>query len=339
MSAKMSVQQKTSSTHSQNDCGNLADSLFNSFKSLDSVYRHFTTNRICLEWLVKVRWGKVVICPHCGGIVVYRSKKNVSFHCDECNSNFTPLYGTIFQSTKLPLRKWFAAIWLTINNKKGVSSMMLSRELGITQKSAWYLLHKLRQLLPQDETKLEGEVQIDCGYIGGLLRWCNQRPKSARDYLRNKVALVGLASPDKYVVKVIDEGNWNNISPILNTYLSTDNVVYTDLGKEFMKIHKQLHIEHYTVCHEDKEWKNPETGASTSKVEQVWANIRRHQRGIYHKLPKKRAQFYVDEFVYRYNTLKLNQQQRAKDFFSKIFVRVSYRDIDRLTNNITNGLH
>ena len=339
MSAKMSVQQKTSSTHGQNDCGNLADSLFNSFKSLDSVYRHFTTNRICLEWLVKVRWGKVVICPHCGGIVVYRSKKNVSFHCDECNSNFTPLYGTIFQSTKLPLRKWFAAIWLTINNKKGVSSMMLSRELGITQKSAWYLLHKLRQLLPQDETKLEGEVQIDCGYIGGLLRWCNQRPKSARDYLRNKVALVGLASPDKYVVKVIDEGNWNNISPILNTYLSTDNVVYTDLGKEFMKIQKQLHIEHYTVCHEDKEWKNPETGASTSKVEQVWAGIRRHQRGIYHKLPKKRAQFYVDEFVYRYNTLKLNQQQRAKDFFSKIFVRVSYRDIDRLTYSNCYDLH
>ena len=339
MSAKMSVQQKTSSTHGQNDCGNLADSLFNSFKSLDSVYRHFTTNRICLEWLVKVRWGKVVICPHCGGIVVYKSRTKVSYHCDECNNNFTPLYGTIFQSTKLPLRKWFAAIWLTINNKKGVSSMMLSRELGITQKSAWYLLHKLRQLLPQDETKLEGEVQIDCGYIGGLLRWCNQRPKSARDYLRNKVALVGLASPDKYVVKVIDEGNWNNISPILNTYLDQSNVVYTDLGKEFMKIHKQLHIEHYTVCHEDKEWKNPETGASTSKVEQVWANIRRHQRGIYHKLPKKRAQFYVDEFVYRYNTLKLNQQQRAKDFFSKISRTVTYEEIDLLTSIKTNDLH
>lgn len=203
--------------------------LFGSFKSLDAVYRRFTTEKICREWLAKVRWGDVVVCPHCGSIIVYKSKG--IYHCDECNSNFTPLYGTIFQSTKLPLRKWFAAIWLTINNKKGVSSSMLARELGITQKTAWYLLNKIRSLVPQEEKKVEGAVQVDCGYIAGLLRWVNgyHNPRNyLRNYLRNKVALLGIASKDRYIVKTIDEGNWNNIQPLLSRYLDTSNIVYTD---------------------------------------------------------------------------------------------------------------
>ena len=306
---------------------------FNSFKSLDNLYRKFTTERICREWLSKVRWGEVVVCPHCGSIIVYRSKSKVSYHCDECNNCFTPLYGTIFQSTKLPLRKWFVAIWLVINNKKGVSSAMLSRELGITQKSAWYMLMKIRQLLPQEETKLEGAVQIDCGYVGGLLRWTNQF-HTPRNYLRNKVALLGLATKDRYVVKVVDEGNWNSINPILHKYINKDNIIYSDLGNEFKKIQKEFGCTHYTVCHEDKRWKDPITGATTSKVEATWSHIKRHHKGIYHKLPKRRSQLYVDEFVYRYNTLKLNQIERAADFFSKISVQVSYKQIDAWNSNV-----
>ena len=208
--------------------------------------------------------------------------------------------------------------------------MMLSRELDITQKTAWYMLHKIRQLLPQDDTKLEGDIQVDCGYVGGLLRWSNQKPKSARDYLRNKVALIGLASKDRYVVKVIDEGNWDNIQPILRTYTDKSNTIFTDQGKEFLRISRILGNRHYTVCHEIKEWKNATTGASTSKVEAVWAGIRRHHKGVYHHLPKRRSQFYVDEFVYRYNTLNMSAAERAKDFFSRINQRITYYDIDNL---------
>lgn len=312
---------------------------FNSFKSLDAVYRRFTTEKICREWLAKVRWGDVVICPHCGSIIVYKSKG--IYHCDECNSNFTVLYGTIFQSTKLPLRKWFAAIWLTINNKKGVSSAMLSRELGITQKTAWYLLNKIRSLVPQEEKKVEGAVQVDCGYIGGLLRWVNGYRRNEisskfhshnpRNYLRNKVALLGIANKDRYIVKTIEEGNWDNIQPILSQYLDTSNIVYTDQGREFIRIRSRLGIQHATVCHESHQWKDHVTGASTSKVEQVWAGLRREVRGIFHKMPKKRAQLYVDVFVYRYNTLGLSRTERAADFFSKIYKPVTYKDIDNLT--------
>ena len=301
---------------------------FNSFKSLDAVYRRFTTEKICREWLAKVRWGDVVICPHCGSIIVYKSKG--IYHCDECNSNFTVLYGTIFQSTKLPLRKWFAAIWLTINNKKGVSSSMLARELGITQKTAWYLLNKIRSLVPQEEDKIEGAVQVDCGYIGGLLRWVNGY-HNPRNYLRNKVALLGIANKDRYIVKTIEEGNWDNIQPILSQYLDTSNIVYTDQGREFLRIRSRLGIQHATVCHESHQWKDHVTGASTSKVEQVWAGLRREVRGIFHKMPKKRAQLYVDVFVYRYNTLGLSRTERAADFFSKIYKPVTYKDIDNLT--------
>lgn len=301
---------------------------FKSFRSLDALYRYFTTEKICREWLSRVRWKGSVICPHCGSPIIYKS--GTIYHCDECNRNFTVLYGTIFQSTKLPLRKWFAAIWLLINNKKGVSSMMLSRELGITQKTAWYLLHKLRQLLPQDDSKLEGEVQVDCGYVGGLLRWCNQRPKSNRDYLRNKVALIGLANNDRRVIKVIDEGNWTNIRPILDQYIDSSNTIFTDQGKEFLPVRRTIGCQHYSVCHEIRQWRDPITGASTSKVESTWSHLKRNTKGIYHKLPKRRSQFYVDEFVYRYNTLNLSPVERAEDFFARINVRISYKHIDNL---------
>lgn len=298
---------------------------FESFKSLDSVLRHFTTQKICKEWLAKVRWRGEVRCPICGGIITYKCSKGF-WHCEECNRNFTATVGTIFESTKLPLRKWFAAIWLTINNKKGVSSSMLSRELGVTQCTAWHMLQKLRLLVPQPDEPLEGGVQVDCGYVGGNLRWVNGK-KPAGEYLRNKVALLGMVNGCGYRIRVVDEGNWKNIRPVLEKYVHPDAVVYTDMGNEFKKIDRELSLEHYTVNHEIKQWKDHLTGASTSAAESCWAHIRRHHKGIYHVFTKKYSQRYVDEFVYRYNTLGYNYKERACDFFSSIFLTITWREL------------
>lgn len=310
---------------------------FRHFKSLDSLYRYFTTERVSREWLTRVLYPNGVICPYCGEIIVY-SCSNGTHHCDNCNRTFSIKVGTIFQGSKLPLRKWFAAIWLTINNKKGISACMLSREINVSYTTAWHMLHKLRRLVPQPEAKLRGEIQVDCGYIGGLLRWTGGY-HDPHNYLRNKVALLGLASKDEYRIQTIEASNWRNISRIIDSYCSPDNciedsqdehrncVIYTDFGKEFNAINRELHIPHYTTCHETHHWKDPQTGATTSKIESAWSHIRRHQRGIYHVLPQKRAQRYIDEFVYRYNTLKMSRIERAQDFFSRIFVTITWREI------------
>lgn len=295
------------------------------WQTLIDLLTYFRTEERCREFLLKILYPDGLRCPKCGGLVIYRCGR--VYHCDECNSTFSIKVGTIFQSTKLPLRKWFAAIWLTINNKKGISAAMLQRELGISYVTAWHMLQKLRITLPQSEEKLEGAVQIDNAYIGGQLRWRAVKPEgySRGDYLCNKISVVGL-SADRMVIKQIDEGNWASVRPVLRKYLTHQNIVYTDQGKEFMKIGRAFGNLHYVCNHDIKEFK-AESGATTNRVEGCWSHIKRHQRGIYHKLTHKYAQRYIDEFVWRWNTIGISPQDRVRKYFEGVRVVVTWSEL------------
>lgn len=297
------------------------------WQSLDSLLSYFRTNQRCEEFLFHILYPDGIRCPKCGGIVIYKCGR--LFHCDECNTTFSVKVGTIFQSTKLPLRKWFAAIWLTLNNKKAISAAMLSRELGITYTTAWHLLHKLRRTMPQSSDPLSSRspIQVDAAYVGGQLRWVAHKPEGYRfgDYLKNKVSVLGL-SGDRLVMRAIDEGNWKSICPVLSQYLTTDSIVYSDQGNEFARIGKQLGLLHYVCNHDAKEFTS-DTGATTNRIEGAWSHLKRHQRGIYHLLPKKYAQYYIDEFVYRWNTRNDSSPERVKNYFPNVRVVITWKEL------------
>ena len=293
---------------------------FSQFDSLDRLYRYFQSEKVCRNFLARHRWKGGIRCPICGGEVVYECGDG-HYHCEDCNRNFTVTTRTIFASTKLPLRKWYAAIWLTINNKKGVSALMLSRELGITPASAWHMLQKIRMLLPQEDTPMEGDIQVDAGYVGGSLRWING-PKAPGAYLRNKISLLGFYN-GSYRIRVVEEGNWKSIGPVIHSSVVQDAVLFTDMGNEFKKVDQ----DHFTVDHSTKQWKDHLTGATTSAVESCWSHIKRHHHGIYHKLTHRYAQRYVDEFVYRYNTLHLSNSERTREFFDRIYITITWKEI------------
>lgn len=325
------------------------------WQSLDGLLRYFSTETRCRDFLIGILYPNGIRCPKCGGEIVYKCGKlyrrpkghsGPCYHCEDCNHNFSVTVNTIFHSTKLPLRKWYAAIWLMINNKKGCGSCMLSRELGITQATAWHMLHKIRRALPQDESPMSGTVQVDAAYVGGQLRWIARHhsrfgtpsasahqkdPSSNRSrapYLRNKTAILGL-SGDRLVMRTIPEGAWRHIHPILRTHLDRSVVVYSDLGKEFMKIGKELGLVHLTCDHSIKQFSND--GVSTNQIEGAWAHLKRQTKGIYHLMPKKHAQRYIDEFVWRWNTRGLSPSERARAFFPNISVKITWKDLEQST--------
>lgn len=304
----------------------LADQL-QKWQSLDDLYRYFSTETRCRDFLFRILYSDGIRCPKCGSIIVYKCGK--IYHCEECNHNFSVTVNTIFHSTKLPLRKWFAAIWLMINNRKGCNSCMLSRELHITQTTAWHILRKIRRSMKQEDEQLKGTVQIDAAYVGGQLKWiASARRLSPHDYLRNKVSVLGL-SGDKLVLKVIPNNKWKYIKPILSKYLSKDTIVHSDSGSEFMRIGQDLGLLHYVVDH--SRYQFSEDGVTTNKIEGTWAHLKRQVKGVYHLMPRKYAQCYIDEFVWRWNTRQLSSSDRTALFFPNIKVKITWRELKQST--------
>src|SRR5271170_4938087 len=139
------------------------------FKTLADLCNTFSDNQVALDHFRAIRWRNGQFCPHCGHDKIYTLKKANRYKCAQCRQPFSILVGTIFENTKLPFRVWFGAIWLLTNHPKGVASTTLARDLGITQKSAWFVLHRLRYAArTQSFSKpLTGIVEIDETYVGG----------------------------------------------------------------------------------------------------------------------------------------------------------------------------
>src|SRR5271154_4197341 len=139
------------------------------FDSLFDLLAAFPTEQACIDHLRAIRWRDGEFCPHCGGLRVYHFSDRKTFKCGDCRQRFSIKVGTIFHDTKLPLRKWFMACWMITNHPKGIASTTLAKDLQITQKTAWFVLHRIRHAARTQSfnTRLKGKVEIDETYVGG----------------------------------------------------------------------------------------------------------------------------------------------------------------------------
>ena len=139
------------------------------FDSLFDLMDAFPDEQSCVDHLRSIRWADGEFCPHCGGLRIYHFSDRKTFKCGDCRQRFSIKVGTIFEDTKLPLRKWFMAIWLITNHPKGIASTTLAKDLKITQKTAWFVLHRLRHAArtPSFNAPLDGVVEADTTYVGG----------------------------------------------------------------------------------------------------------------------------------------------------------------------------
>lgn len=283
------------------------------FKSIIDLLALFPTKQIIINHLERSRWGgNLPVSPFDPNSQVYKCANNW-YKCKNTSKFFNVKTGTIFANTKIKLKKWFFALYLLINHKKGISSCQLAKDINITQKSAWYLLDNLRSSLKQSnfiKDMLENFVEIDETFLGGKNRnkhWNKKVPHSQGRSWKDKVPVLGMLERNSNLItKVVKNTQQSIIKPIINQNIKKGSDVYTDEWHAYKDLHHNFN--HQIVNHSIKQYVNK--NASTNAIENVWSHLKRSVYGTYHWVSKKHTQKYTDEAVFRYNTRKYSEHER-----------------------------
>lgn len=298
------------------------------FKSLIELVSFFKNETICLKALEDWIWDGKIRCPHCGYEDPYRFKDGVRFQCKNCEQGFTAKVGTIFESSKLPLVKWFMAIYLIASHKKGISSVQLGKDLGVTQKTAWFMLHRIRESMKQNEDQLQGTVEIDETFVGGKNK---NRHKDKRVVyggtgrsFQDKTPIFGMVTRETGELRtvVIPDVTGDSIQPLIKKNIEKGSTIYTDDWSSYGDLKR------YTtgsVSHGKGQYRNGD--ACTNKIENVWSHFKRMIIGIYHQVSPKHLQRYADELTFRYNTKKLQVGERLALLFKQLNCRIKYKQL------------
>ncbi|MDY6409481.1 MAG: IS1595 family transposase [Prevotella sp.] len=298
---------------------------FTQFDSLFSVMEYFTTDQICKQTIAQSRWSDGdIVCPYCGGHHCHLCKDN-RYLCKHCNHKFNVTVGTIFENTKISLRKWFIAMYLISSHKKGIASHQLARDIKVTQKTAWFILQKVRTLYGQTVNELSGEVECDEAYIGGREKNKHESKKTEGTQGRStktKTPVFGMIERGgKLVAKKVKNTQGNTLSPIIRQIVKPGSRIFTD---EFIG-YKSLYDSEYThaiVHHNAKEFVVGD--AYTNSIEGFWGQLKRSIFGIYHFVSAKYLQRYVDEAVFRYNTREDKESVRFMEMLRRSLNVVRY---------------
>ncbi len=252
----------------------------------------FGSESSCREVLAELRWPEGVTCPKCQATRHAYDSDRFVWDCYSCGYQFSAIVGTIFQDTKLPLRKWFMATLLMVEAKKGMSANQMKRTLGISYKTAWYLCHRIRAAMKDVETRpLEGVLEADETWIGG-----KHKGVGKGNWRDGKTMVLGVLERGGEVrLKVDKRPTKKAIHAFLKDNTGDIEMLYTDEHSAYPGFTKA----HDHVVHRDEEWVRGDV--HTNSVEGVWSLFKRSIVGSYHQLSEKHLDAYLDEFEWRFN--------------------------------------
>lgn len=278
------------------------------------IYKQYPTSVDCIKHLEKVKWDNTPKCPYCNSTKQTPAKNTNRYHCNTCNTSFSVTVGTIFHRTHLDLQKWFLAVSLVLNAKKGYSARQLGRDIEVTKDTAWRMFMQIRKALVEQHELMEGIIEADETYIGGKNKNRHKNKKTEGGQGRggdDKTPVIGLLQRNgKVTAKKAKDVSSKTLTSFIKANVKEGETVSTDEWSGYNKI--SLKFNHLVVSHGKGEY--VKGNAHTNTLEGFWSLFKRGIVGQYHQVSRKYLDKYVDEFCFRYN----NRDIASNDVFTNV---------------------
>jgi transposase-like protein len=283
------------------------------------LFEMFPDEETARTYLESRLWPKGAVCPTCAGRDRITPRKAGFYRCNKCQLDFTIRTGTIFERSHIPLHKWLYAMYLLVTARKGISSMQIAKEIGVQQKSAWFMLHRLREACGTELAKLQGVVEVDEAFFGGkeANKHHSKRLYAGRGAV-GKVAVVGLRERGgRVIAHPVDSTDKEVLQGAIVEHVEVGSHLMTDEASGYSGI-GGLFFDHDTVAHSAGEYRRGPV--HTNSIESVWAVMKRGMHGVYHHASPKHLHRYVDEFTFRLNEgdVKRHTLDRLDSFIAAV---------------------
>lgn len=298
------------------------------FKSILDLVKAFPDEKTCIDYLAEMRWNGQVVSPFDETSKVYITKRG--YMCKNTGKYFNAKVGTIFEDTKIPLIKWYMALFLFSSHKKGISSHQLAKDISVTQKSAWFMLHRLRYAFdhPNFKAAFDGITEIDETFMGGAEKnkHVNKKTKSTQGRSTDtKTPVLGMRDRVSGQVKAFAVPNTksDSLMPLIKKSIKEGSIVITDEFRTYDILGWKYR--HGRVNHSAKEYVNGMF--HTNGIENFWSHLKRGVDGIYHWVSVPHLQAYVNEYALRFNTRKMTTAGRFDLVLSNVAGRLTYKQL------------
>ncbi len=305
------------------------------FTNLRELILSMPTEETCREYLAQQRWHGKPVCPYCGCTRIYNIEKNKRYKCgnSECYKKFSVTVGTVMEASNIPLLKWFTAIYLISAHKKGISSHQLRKDIGVSQKCSWFMLHRIREAMRvKGSVKLDNIVEADECWIGGRVKYMRKSKRAklrtgAGGTIQNKVMVVGMIERggNLKLVACGKETGPGIVQPILAENIEKDAVIITDYSHNYSGLVNQF-AGHEMINHNNDEFCRDGV-IHTNTIEGAFGMLKRSILGIYHAVSSKHLSRYCSETMYRYNLRKMKDPERFTLTLQNVEGRLKYKDL------------
>ncbi|OYX49119.1 MAG: IS1595 family transposase [Sphingomonas sp. 32-66-10] len=300
--------------------------------SLYQFFQRFPNEEAAREYFERNRWNGEVSCPHCGSLSVapVKNQKPMPYRCRDCRQHFSVRTGTVLAESRLPLHKWLMAIYMMTTARKGIPSTQMARELGVTQKSAWFLAQRIREtwLGGSSDGDMGGHLQADEAFIGGKEK---NKHESKRQHLGRggvgKVAVVGIRDENDQVrATPVADTTGKTLVGFIEANAPAGATVVTDEFAGYRSLTSKG-FTHHTVNHGAGEYVRHYC-LHTNGIESFWALLKRGHYGIYHYMSPKHLHRYVNEFSFRHNTAQAGTMAFIEGTIARMMgKRLTYKEL------------